>query len=377
MQTVIDEGWVSRKWYEKEPVDVAQFTLEGDVPAVFVTVLYPTPADQAVPPVSVTRVSASVDGRSVEPAQATAFEVVVDDSRGRTHDLWVFRHTDEGEVVAGDARLDGRMARIGLDESSHSWMVAESAALAFGQTPLFQAAESIDSLSRIGGELVSSDAAGLRVWSDAPCRLNGAEATPPVAGVIGWDQVAAPATPPEPKAFDEARVEIAPPPEMVPATGFATMMPAGSEAPEESIRVNAAEFSDQGGGAVETTSRKVGAEGPAFLHWDNAGHWLEYTLNVPQAGAYRLLLRACTAQGAAHRRISVNGEVVDACQVQELAGTGGYSSGRDDWRVFTVANLKAQPVSFDLPAGTVVLRLENIDGRSLNLNWLGLAPDGE
>jgi hypothetical protein len=95
---------------------------------------------------------------------------------------------------------------------------------------------------------------------------------------------------------------------------------------------------------------------------------------VPAAGRYNLLLRACTSEGAVARKITVGGQTPDAAKAQEIAGTGGYSSSRNDWRIFAVADTQAHDLVFDLPKGPITIRLENIDGQSLNLNWLALVP---
>jgi len=136
---------------------------------------------------------------------------------------------------------------------------------------------------------------------------------------------------------------------------------------------NAADFVGQGGGQVEVTDKKIGTDGKAFLHWDAAGHWLEYTLAVP-AGRYALWLRACTSEGAVRRKITVAGQTPEAANAQEIAGTGGYSSSQDDWRSLVLADKQAHDLVFDLPAGPATIRLENLDGQSLNLNWLALVP---
>jgi hypothetical protein len=126
---------------------------------------------------------------------------------------------------------------------------------------------------------------------------------------------------------------------------------------------------------VELTDAKVGAVGRAFLHWDHAGHWLEWRLEVPAAGEYLLLLRACTAEPRVLRKLTVNGETPPAAAAMELAGTGGYSNERDDWRTFVAAQTGGEPLRLRLPAGTNTIRLENVDSVSLNLDWLGLARD--
>ena len=371
LRTAVVEGAVSYEWYKKLPVDVAQFTREGDVPAVLATVLYPTPEGQAPAKVRVTRLPATLDGKDIPDTVATAFVVNIDDDGKTYRDTWIFRHDDKGVVKAGDMTLDGRMAMV---RDQGAWLVAEGAGLMLGGQTLFSAAEPIQGVSRVGTILACTDGKDLRVASDAPLAVNGGEPAAPVNGVVSLATVAAPVVPPEPRSQGPVKFEIEPPPEPIPASGYARMLPPEARLTDNSVVVNAADLSGEGGGKVEITTKKVGAHGKAFLHWDRAGHWLEYTFDLPAAGHYTLLLRACTSEGAVVRKITVAGKTRPATEAQEIAGTGGYSNSRNDWRIFAVADKKTQGLVFDLPQGAVKVRLENIGGHSLNLNWLALVP---
>jgi hypothetical protein len=371
LQTQVVEGAVSYQWYKKMPVDVAQFTREGEVPAVLATVLYPTPSGQAPAEIGVTRLPATLDGKAVPDTVATAFAITIEDNGTTVRDTWLFRHGDEGTVAAGGVSMNARVARVRDDGS---WLIAEGSTLVLDQQVLFSAAEPMQGASRVGGVLACTDGKAVRVASDEPLAVNGGDAVAPTGGVVSLATVAAPVVPPEPRTEGPIKFEIPPPPEPIPASGFARLLPAEAKLSETAIVVNAADLSGQGGGAVEVTTKKVGAEGKAFLHWDLAGHWLEYTCDVPAAGRYNLLLRACTSEGAVARKITVGGQTPDAAKAQEIAGTGGYSSSRNDWRIFAVADTQAHDLVFDLPKGPITIRLENIDGQSLNLNWLALVP---
>jgi hypothetical protein len=371
LQTAVVEGAVSYEWYKKIPVDVAQFTREGAVPAVLATVLYPTPEGSSPAEITVTRLPVTLDGASVPDTVATAFLVTIDDNGTMYRDTWLLRHGDTGTVQAGGVTLDGRVARV---RDAGSWLVAEGRQLMLGPQPLFSAAETMQGISRVGGILACTDGKEVRVASDHPLAVNGGDAAAPAGGMVSLAITAAPIVPPEPRKDGPIQFEIAPPPEPIPATGYARLLPVEATLPANRVVVNAADFSDQGGGAVEVTATKVASDGNAFLHWDRAGHWLEYTLDLPAAGRYALLLRACTSEGAVVRTFTVAGKTPPAAAAQEIAGTGGYSSSRDDWRVFAVADKQAEDLVFELPKGPVTVRLENTDGRSLNLNWLALVP---
>lgn len=368
LQTAVVEGAVSYEWYKKIPVDVAQFTRECEVPAVLATVLYPTLGQPAQ--VTVERLPATLDGQEAAENVATAFAVTIVDGGQTYRDTWLFRHGDTGVLQAGGVTLDGRVAWV---RDGQAWLVVEGTRLQVGGQALFTAAEPMLGISRVGQILACTDGKEVRVASDDPLAVNGGEPVAPANGVVVLATVAAPTVSPIPRRDGPMNFEIAPPPEAIPATGFARMLAKDAHLPPNAVVANAADITGQGGGTIEITEKKIGAQGKAFLHWDAAGHWLEYTLTVP-AGRYALWLRACTSEGAVLRKITVAGQTPEAASAQEIAGTGGYSSGQDDWRILVVADKDAHDLAFDLPAGPVTLRLENLDGESLNLNWLALVP---
>jgi hypothetical protein len=135
-----------------------------------------------------------------------------------------------------------------------------------------------------------------------------------------------------------------------------------------SILVQAEDFSAQGGGQVTVTDAKTAADGRSFLNWDSTGHWLEYVVEVPAAGAYPLHIRHCSSGRTALRAIMVNGFCPHADLTQvSFPETGGWSSGQDNWVWTTVADAQGKPFLFHLRQGRQVIRLVNC-GNSLNLD---------
>ena len=143
------------------------------------------------------------------------------------------------------------------------------------------------------------------------------------------------------------------------------------------VVVEAEDFTGQGGGQVEVTDKKVGAHGRSFLHWDQPGHWLEWTLPVPRDGAYCLSIRHCSQSLEPLRSVLIDG----ACHAEFLKAlafpsTGGWSNERDDWSLLTITDpATGQPFLFHLKQGPHTLRLVNVQD-SLNLDRLVLhGPD--
>ena len=98
--------------------------------------------------------------------------------------------------------------------------------------------------------------------------------------------------------------------------------------------------------------------------WINSGEWLEYTIDVPEAGAYKLTTRvAALNPGDYQIQASIDGETTDIT----FGGTGGW--GKDDpqdWANATAAE------TLDLAAGTHTLRLTAQSG-AFNINWIELS----
>ncbi|MFW6156168.1 MAG: hypothetical protein ACOC7J_02520, partial [Armatimonadota bacterium] len=137
-------------------------------------------------------------------------------------------------------------------------------------------------------------------------------------------------------------------------------------------RTQAEEIAAEGGGEVMIRDDKIGADGESFSHWDDEGHWIEWTLDVPEDGRYALVVRYC-AMESPQRRVSVDGE-----RVEELSfpSTGGFSSGASDWVHEVVRGEDGEPLVLDLSAGEHTVRMENVDGNGMNVDYLLLVEAG-
>lgn len=134
-------------------------------------------------------------------------------------------------------------------------------------------------------------------------------------------------------------------------------------------RVQAHEFSAQDGGEVHVRDDKVGDVERSISHWDDVGHSLEYTLQVPQAGRYMLAVRYCTPS-AVEREVQVND---GAPFRQGFAATGGFSSGSNDWAHALLQRPgEERPLVLELSAGEVTVRMTNVDGQGMNLDYVVL-----
>jgi len=317
LRAAVVEGAVSYEWYQKIPVDVAQFTLEGALPNGFVTVLYPTPAGVPAATVTVHPVADAGPG-------LTAVEVRIDDQGRQFVDRWLLQDGPLATVTAGGLRTDAAIAGTRQEGGRvTAWWLAHGAMLQADGNSLCQAAAPLDAAAGtlVDGTVVDTTVAtGLQLTANGALTVNGQAAT---AGQV-IARTAPPPVPPVPKRPGPPNFAIEPPPPPLEASTVMTLLPQGTAAPS-GLRLQAEAFVAQGGGAVEVTDAKVGAEGTCFLHWDAAGHWLTWRGELAQRGRYALWLKACGTAERAHRKLTVNGAVPTGCEAIGIPGSGGFS----------------------------------------------------
>ena len=382
LKTEIIEGFISYHWYKKLAVDLAQFTYEAATPRTFATVIYPTPAGRAPAVVEMRALDATLNGKKPEGGEVTALRVAITDGDRTFNDIWIVNHTGKGSVAAGGVSTDGRVAMLRREGDGSAWFATEATQLIVDDRPVFVAASKVDGAGAAPRDgktaFCTTGGEGIRFAASGASTVNGVDA--PAAGgdgLVDAGTVAAPEIPPAPKEPGGVRIEAEPASDPMEPNSTAEMLGKGFALPDGAAKVLAGKYSSQGNGAVQVTTSKVGSDGLAFLHWDAAGHWLEYTVNVPSAGEYNLYLKACTEEVSVVRKVSINGETPKALAAVEILGTGGYSGGTDDWRVFRMADAEGKPLNVSLEAGENTIRMENIDGASLNLDWVAVAPVGE
>ena len=143
-----------------------------------------------------------------------------------------------------------------------------------------------------------------------------------------------------------------------------------------SVRIEAENF-DVGGQGVsynETTPQDFAGSGRrpdapgvdvsnTVVGWFDGGEWLEYTVDVSEAGLHRLRLNMARDGGGATYDVSLvddSSAVVSLTGNQSYAGTGGWG------------NFESVDAEVMLPAGRQVIRFTNTANGGINLNWLEL-----
>jgi hypothetical protein len=141
------------------------------------------------------------------------------------------------------------------------------------------------------------------------------------------------------------------------------------------VLVQAEDLAGQGGGEVTITDKKAAAYGTCFLKWDSRGHWLDYNVEIPKDGYYKIILRYCREGGPVVRALRIDGEYPhEAARKMEMPGTGGWSNGADNWQYYAFSwPVIGEPFLVKLAAGKHTLRLENASGGGVNLDYIVIA----
>ncbi len=124
--------------------------------------------------------------------------------------------------------------------------------------------------------------------------------------------------------------------------------------------VSAGDFVDQGGGSVEVVPAPHHG---LFSHWNDEGHWLEWTVEDARAGKYKVVVRYATL-ATSPRAVAVNGQPVEGLESFVLERTPG-------WRHAAEAAL---PAPIELDDGRNVIRFTNVGGGGLNFDEIRLVP---
>ncbi len=130
-------------------------------------------------------------------------------------------------------------------------------------------------------------------------------------------------------------------------------------------------FTAQNGGDVHIRDDKPGVHGKAISHWDDKGLSLTWEVSVPTDGNYVFAACYCNPNGA-RRRLTIDGRDIG---VFTFAGSGGFGETPYEWTLFTVNRDNGKPYVFPLKAGKHVVQLENMDGKGMNLDYVGFMKE--
>jgi len=143
----------------------------------------------------------------------------------------------------------------------------------------------------------------------------------------------------------------------------------------EAITFEAETFTAHGGGNPSRYSHRTFLSGGVGVgEWIVPGMWLEWQLQVPQAGDYHFIIKGATHEPHADRLILLDGKPLgDEFLTYRFKYTGGFGATPEEWRHFLVIEDGGQPQVLTLNVGEHALRMICLTNR-LNLDYLALVP---
>lgn len=122
------------------------------------------------------------------------------------------------------------------------------------------------------------------------------------------------------------------------------------------------------GGTVQKVGGRVGATGEMISYWDNKGHAVEYEVDIPETGSYKLVIRMCNGRmWVTYRDVMIDGQYPsEAFKKIAFKPTGGFSKTSNDFINVTVSDAQGQPALVELAKGKHVVRITNLGGDGEN-----------
>ena len=141
------------------------------------------------------------------------------------------------------------------------------------------------------------------------------------------------------------------------------------------VWVEAESNTGEGGGASRRLTGRVNASGAVLSYWEkDLGHWLEWTVTIPNTGPHAIALKYASGSPSALRDCRIDGESPGEEWTRLVfPGTGGFSSGADNWAWQLLRAADKRALRVDLTKGLHQLRMAN-QGGGMALDAILLVP---
>ena len=142
------------------------------------------------------------------------------------------------------------------------------------------------------------------------------------------------------------------------------------------VWVEAESKTGEGGGVSQLMIGRVNASVGALSYWKDVGHWLEWSVMIPEAGIYGIVLKYASAPPYAVRNCRLDGRFPgEEWKRLVFPGTGGYSISADNWAWQALQDKDGRPLRVELTKGPHALRMGHLQG-GMALDAFLLIPFG-
>ncbi|MEN6402285.1 MAG: hypothetical protein ABFD94_10115, partial [Armatimonadia bacterium] len=150
---------------------------------------------------------------------------------------------------------------------------------------------------------------------------------------------------------------------------------AGTETAPGAVMLEAEAFTGSSNGTPSRyTNRPFLSGGVGMGNWTLPGMSVQWTLSVPKAGKYQVVVKGATHEPQADRLITLDGKPLGGeARLYRFPSTDGFGGTPKEWRLFALPNAQGQPLTLELTAGEHVLEMTCL-ASLLNLDYLVLVP---
>ncbi|MEN6546890.1 MAG: DUF4962 domain-containing protein [Armatimonadia bacterium] len=150
---------------------------------------------------------------------------------------------------------------------------------------------------------------------------------------------------------------------------------AGMETTPGAVMLEAEAFTGSSNGSPSRyTNRPFLSGGVGMGNWTLPGMSVQWTLSVPKAGKYQVVVKGATHEPQADRLITLDGKPLGGeARPYRFPSTDGFGGTPKEWRLLALPNAQGQPLTLELTAGEHVLEMTCL-ASLLNLDFLVLVP---
>jgi hypothetical protein len=140
------------------------------------------------------------------------------------------------------------------------------------------------------------------------------------------------------------------------------------------IIIEGEDFSAERGGTVSISSEHQNtSNGGCIFSWANAGHAIDWQVNMAEAGSYAMTIVIATTEAVATRYISLNGQPIPGLKLLQFYSTGGWGrSNAKDWQALQPQDDQGRPLPLNMNKGSNTITITNSHGQHLNIDCIVL-----
>jgi hypothetical protein len=133
------------------------------------------------------------------------------------------------------------------------------------------------------------------------------------------------------------------------------------------VIVEAENFKKESGGTLKKAEGRAESSGNACIFgWDDAGHVVEWEVNIPETGNYKIVFRYSNGRAwNTFREMKIDGKIPNPVFAKVvLVSTGGFTKDVNYWKNLVVSNDKNEPILINLTKGVHSFTLFNLGGEN-------------